>query len=109
MDEIVHMGETRNEDELDYKMEFTMWWKVTTYMENDEMDKIDITSNAMTTWMKLKQQHKWSSWPKMELIAWMKKYHLDELVNLNGIVHIDGFDDTCNINNHSWSWWHMQY
>jgi hypothetical protein len=41
-----------------------------------------------------------------------KKYHLDELVNLNGIVHIDGgphgeldhmarVDDTCDINNHN--------
>jgi len=27
MDEIEHMDETQNEDELDYKIEFTMWWK----------------------------------------------------------------------------------
>lgn len=27
MDEIEHMDETWNEDELDYEMEFIMWWK----------------------------------------------------------------------------------
>lgn len=27
MDEVEHMDETKNEDELDYKIEFTMWWK----------------------------------------------------------------------------------
>lgn len=89
--------------------------KVTTYMKNYEMDKIDINSNAMATWMKLKQQHEWSSWLKMELIAWMKKntiwmnllwtwmvlFTLMDLDHMVELDHIARVDDTCDINNHN--------
>jgi len=84
-------------------------------MKNYEMDKIDINSNAMATWMKLKQQHEWSSWLKMELIAWMKKntiwmnllwtwmvlFTLMDLDHMVELDHIARVDDTCDINNHN--------